>query len=88
MRDNRSDLIMVQSTIALAHSLGRTVVAEGVEDPQSLEQLTMLKCDIAQGFVVGRPMSFEEPGPPPADRAGGASPPERKLGRRHLSEKH
>jgi EAL domain-containing protein (putative c-di-GMP-specific phosphodiesterase class I)/CHASE2 domain-containing sensor protein len=60
MRDNRSDLIMVQSTIALAHSLGRTVVAEGVEDPQSLEQLTMLKCDIAQGFVVGRPMSFEE----------------------------
>jgi diguanylate cyclase len=60
MRDNRSDLIMVQSTIALAHSLGRTVVAEGVEDPQSLEQLTMLKCDIAQGYVVGRPMSFEE----------------------------
>jgi EAL domain-containing protein (putative c-di-GMP-specific phosphodiesterase class I) len=60
MRDNRSDLIMVQSTIALAHSLGRTVVAEGVEDPQSLEQLTMLKCDVAQGFVVGRPMSYEE----------------------------
>jgi EAL domain-containing protein (putative c-di-GMP-specific phosphodiesterase class I) len=60
MRDNRSDLIMVQSTIALAHSLGRTVVAEGVEDMQSLEQLKMLKCDIAQGFIIGRPMSFEE----------------------------
>jgi EAL domain-containing protein (putative c-di-GMP-specific phosphodiesterase class I)/CHASE2 domain-containing sensor protein len=60
MRDNRSDLIMVQSTIALAHSLGRTVVAEGVEDQQSLEQLTMLRCDVAQGFIVGRPMSFEE----------------------------
>ncbi|HJS41477.1 MAG TPA: EAL domain-containing protein [Sphingomicrobium sp.] len=60
MRDNRSDLIMVQSTIALAHSLGRTVVAEGVEDLQSLEQLSMLKCDVAQGFIVGRPMSFEE----------------------------
>ncbi len=60
MRDNRSDLIMVQSTIALAHSLGRTVVAEGVEDMQSLEQLTMLKCDVAQGFILGRPMSFEE----------------------------
>lgn len=60
MRDNRSDLIMVQSTIALAHSLGRTVVAEGVEDQKSLEQLTMLKCDIAQGFVCGRPMSFDE----------------------------
>ena len=60
MRDNRSDLIMVQSTIALAHSLDRTVVAEGVEDMQSLEQLTMLKCDVAQGFIIGRPMSYEE----------------------------
>ena len=60
MRDNRSDLIMVQSTIALAHSLGRTVVAEGVEDPHSLEQLRQMDCDIAQGFIVGRPMSFDE----------------------------
>ena len=60
MRDNRSDLIMVQSTIALAHSLGRTVVAEGVEDPRSLAQLGEMDCDIAQGFVVGRPMSFDE----------------------------
>ncbi len=60
MRDNRSDLIMVQSTIALAHSLGRKVVAEGVEDTQILEQLTMMKCDIAQGFAVGRPMGLQE----------------------------
>ena len=60
MRDNRSDMIMVQSTIALAHSLGRTVVAEGVEDPLSLEQLREMECDIAQGFIVGRPMAFEE----------------------------
>ncbi len=60
MRDNRSDLIMVQSTIALAHSLGRSVVAEGVEDPQTLEQLRQMDCDIAQGFIVGRPMSFDE----------------------------
>lgn len=60
MRENRSDLIMVQSTIALAHSLGRTVVAEGVEDPRSLEQLRDMECDVAQGFIIGRPMSFEE----------------------------
>jgi EAL domain-containing protein (putative c-di-GMP-specific phosphodiesterase class I)/CHASE2 domain-containing sensor protein len=60
MRDNRSDLIMVQSTITLAHSLGRIVVAEGVEDPGSLEQLRSMGCDQAQGFIVGRPMSFEE----------------------------
>jgi EAL domain-containing protein (putative c-di-GMP-specific phosphodiesterase class I)/CHASE2 domain-containing sensor protein len=60
MRENRSDLIMVQSTITLAHSLGRTVVAEGVEDPHSLEQLKAMGCDQAQGFVVGRPMSLDE----------------------------
>ena len=35
MCDNRSDRVMVQSTIALAHSLGRTVVAEGVETRES-----------------------------------------------------
>ena len=60
MRDNRSDLIMVQSTITLAHSLGRTVVAEGVEDPASLDQLKSMGCDQVQGFIVGRPMSFDE----------------------------
>ncbi|MBW0145312.1 EAL domain-containing protein [Sphingomicrobium clamense] len=60
MRENRSDLIMVQSTIALAHSLDRKVVAEGVEDSQVLEQLTMMKCDIAQGYAVGRPVGIAE----------------------------
>ncbi len=60
MRDNRSDLIMVQSTITLAHSLGRTVVAEGVEDHGSIEQLQAMGCDQVQGFVVGRPMGFDE----------------------------
>jgi EAL domain-containing protein (putative c-di-GMP-specific phosphodiesterase class I) len=56
MRVNRSDLIMVQSTIALAHSLGRTVVAEGVEDQQCLDDLRQMGCDVAQGFAIGRPM--------------------------------
>ena len=60
MRETRSDLIMVQSTIGLAHSLNRKVVAEGVEDAQLLEQLTMMKCDLAQGYSVGRPVGIEE----------------------------
>ena len=60
MRVNRSDLIMVQSTIALAHSLGRTVVAEGVEDKQCLDELTRMGCDLAQGFAIGRPMGVRE----------------------------
>jgi EAL domain-containing protein (putative c-di-GMP-specific phosphodiesterase class I)/CHASE2 domain-containing sensor protein len=59
MTDNRSERLMVQSTIALAHSLGRTVVAEGVETREALELLAEMECDIVQGFIVGRPMSLE-----------------------------
>lgn len=57
--DNRSDRLMVQSTIGLAHSLGRQVVAEGVEQREILDVLLELQCDLAQGFAIGRPMSFE-----------------------------
>jgi EAL domain-containing protein (putative c-di-GMP-specific phosphodiesterase class I)/CHASE2 domain-containing sensor protein len=59
MLDNRSDLVMVQSTIALAHSLGRKVVAEGVENQDVLDALIDMGCDVAQGYVIGRPMSIE-----------------------------
>lgn len=59
MIENRSDRVMVQSTIALAHSLGRTVVAEGVENREVLDALIHMRCDIAQGYVIGRPMSLD-----------------------------
>jgi EAL domain-containing protein (putative c-di-GMP-specific phosphodiesterase class I)/CHASE2 domain-containing sensor protein len=59
MIDNRSDRLMVQSTIGLAHSLGRQVVAEGVEQTEILDLLVTLGCDIAQGYAIGRPMSLE-----------------------------
>jgi len=57
--DNRSDRLMVQSTIGLAHSLDRKVVAEGVEHHDTLDILVDLGCDIAQGYAIGRPMSLE-----------------------------
>jgi EAL domain-containing protein (putative c-di-GMP-specific phosphodiesterase class I) len=60
MRDHRSDLVMVQSTIALAHSLGRTVVAEGVESRELLDMLVAMKCEVAQGFIIGRPCSLND----------------------------
>ena len=60
MREHRSDLVMVQSTIALAHSLGRTVVAEGVENREILDMLIAMKCEVAQGFIVGRPCSLND----------------------------
>ena len=59
MVDNRSDRLMVQSTIGLAHSLGRKVVAEGVEERAILDLLVEMGCDVAQGFAIGRPMSLE-----------------------------
>jgi len=59
MLDNRSDLVMVQSTIALAHSLGRKVVAEGVENQAVLDALIEMGCDVAQGYAIGRPMSID-----------------------------
>lgn len=59
MLDNRSDLVMVQSTITLAHSLGRKVVAEGVEHQTVLDALVDMNCDVAQGYIIGRPMSID-----------------------------
>ena len=57
--DNRSDRLMVQSTIVLAHQLGRSVVAEGVESKEILDLLKSLECDVAQGYAIGRPASLE-----------------------------
>jgi EAL domain-containing protein (putative c-di-GMP-specific phosphodiesterase class I) len=52
------DRLMVRSTIELAHSLGRTVVAEGVETSEILAELRTLGCDRAQGYLIGRPMKL------------------------------
>ncbi len=57
--DNRSDRLMVQSTIELAHSLGRRVVAEGAELREIVDLLVEMGCDVAQGYAIGRPMSIE-----------------------------
>lgn len=55
---NASDRVMVRSTIELAHSLGRSVVAEGVETKEILSELSKLGCDRAQGYLIGRPMDL------------------------------
>jgi diguanylate cyclase (GGDEF)-like protein len=56
MLHNESDLIIVRSTINLGHDLGLNVIAEGVEDSPTLEQLAVLGCDLAQGYHVSKPM--------------------------------
>ncbi len=56
MRHNKDDAVIVRSTIDLAHNLGMKVVAEGVEDGETLRLLTELNCDLAQGYHFGRPV--------------------------------
>ena len=51
------DRQLVRSTIALGHSLDLRVVAEGVEDQATLDVLRDLGCDLAQGYLIARPMS-------------------------------
>lgn len=57
---NRSDAILVRSTIDLAHELGLSVVGEGVEDAECLEALAALGCDTAQGYHIARPLPAAE----------------------------
>ncbi len=51
---------IVKAIVALGHSLGMEVVAEGVETESQLRQLTELECDRIQGFLLGRPMEYAE----------------------------
>jgi len=51
-----SDLIIVRSTINLAHDLGLKTIAEGVEDAETLARLRALGCDLAQGNHLSKPM--------------------------------
>jgi EAL domain-containing protein (putative c-di-GMP-specific phosphodiesterase class I) len=60
MAKSAEDAIIVQSTIALAHNLGLTVVAEGVEDTATLMQLQNYGCDFAQGYGIAKPMIESE----------------------------
>jgi diguanylate cyclase (GGDEF)-like protein/PAS domain S-box-containing protein len=56
MVHDESDLTIVRSTIDLSHNLGLVVVAEGVEDPETLNLLAQLGCDRAQGYALSRPV--------------------------------
>jgi diguanylate cyclase (GGDEF)-like protein len=57
MATDASDALIVRSTIELAHKLGLTVIAGGVEDEATLEQLRALGCDGVQGFLLSRPLA-------------------------------
>ena len=60
MQSGGGDVQIVRSTIDLAHNLGLTVVAEGVEDAVLLDRLRAMACDEAQGYHISRPMPAEQ----------------------------
>lgn len=60
MMKDENDRIIVQSTIDLAHNLGLSVVAEGVEEVDALEILHNYGCDFAQGYYFSRPLPSDE----------------------------
>jgi len=60
MMSNFDDQIIVKSIIDLAHNLGLSVVAEGVETKEILDHLNRLGCDVAQGYLIAKPMPAKE----------------------------
>src|SRR5260370_25950193 len=51
--------VVVESVIGLGSSLGLRVVAEGVEDAETMQYLRDAKCDLAQGYFIAPPMPGE-----------------------------
>jgi EAL domain-containing protein (putative c-di-GMP-specific phosphodiesterase class I) len=60
MTKNLRHQVIVKSIISMAHDLGMTLVAEGLESPAILSQLVAWNCDYAQGYLFGRPQKPED----------------------------
>jgi diguanylate cyclase (GGDEF)-like protein len=58
--ENRDNMSIVRSTIELAHNLGLSVVAEGVETAAVSAELAAMGCDTAQGYLFSRPRPADE----------------------------
>ena len=59
MRNDPRRKELVRAVIRLGQSLGKRVVAEGVETEEDLLELAAMGCECAQGWLIGRPMSAE-----------------------------
>ena len=60
MSRDKNDATIVRTIIEMAHSLGFTVIAEGVETEEQATLLHLLRCEQAQGYLFGRPMPAHE----------------------------
>jgi diguanylate cyclase (GGDEF)-like protein len=57
---DHSAAALANTLIAMAHGLGKKVVAEGVESAEQLEYLREQRCDLAQGYFMARPLSAQD----------------------------
>ncbi|GGB32407.1 hypothetical protein GCM10011380_22300 [Sphingomonas metalli] len=58
LTSSNRDPLIVRSTIDLAHALEMEVVAEGVETPAALALLSVMGCDVVQGYLISRPLAL------------------------------
>jgi EAL domain-containing protein (putative c-di-GMP-specific phosphodiesterase class I) len=56
MQEEANELTLVSTMISLAHTLRLKVIAEGVETEEQAKLLALLRCDLLQGYLRGRPM--------------------------------
>ena len=59
LTSSNRDPLIVRSTIDLAHALEMEVTAEGVETPSALALLSVMGCDMVQGYLLSRPLGFD-----------------------------
>ncbi|MBI4290021.1 MAG: EAL domain-containing protein [Betaproteobacteria bacterium] len=60
MLEDPDSMALVSMIITLAHALRLTVVAEGVDSPEQAKILRLLRCDQMQGYLVGRPVPWDD----------------------------
>jgi EAL domain-containing protein (putative c-di-GMP-specific phosphodiesterase class I) len=58
--DSPQDRAIVGSVVWLCRTLGKLVVAEGVETEEQADLLALLQCDEMQGFLISRPLPLEQ----------------------------
>jgi EAL domain-containing protein (putative c-di-GMP-specific phosphodiesterase class I) len=56
IQPDRGALALIEGLTSLAHSLGKTVVVEGIETANQLKAIRLTGCDRAQGFLIGTPV--------------------------------